>query len=76
MASQLWSAQAVPLVSRGRVLLRGNDPTAHPRIFPEYFSESEDLQGLARSVRRMRDMMRGQSIRDLIEVGPDARSNR
>jgi choline dehydrogenase len=55
-------------LSRGRVLLRGNDPTAHPRIFPEYFSEPEDLQALARSVRRMRDMMRGPSIRDLIEV--------
>jgi hypothetical protein len=30
-------------LSRGRVLLRSNDPTAHPRIFPEYFSEPEDL---------------------------------
>jgi choline dehydrogenase-like flavoprotein len=55
-------------LSRGGVLLHGNDPTAHPRIFPEYFSEPEDLQALARSVRRMRDMMRGPSIRDLIDV--------
>src|SRR3984893_6570404 len=55
-------------LSRGRGLVRGNDLTAHPRIFPEYFSEPEDLQALARSVRRMRDMMRGPSIRDLIEV--------
>jgi choline dehydrogenase len=48
--------------------VRGNDPTAHPRIFLEYFSKPEDLQALARSVRRMRDMMRGPSARDLIEV--------
>jgi hypothetical protein len=52
----------------GRVLLRSNDQTAHPRIFPEYFSEPEDLRALARSVRRMRDMMRGPPICDLIEA--------
>jgi choline dehydrogenase len=55
-------------LSRGHILLRSNDPTAHPRIFPEYFSEPEDLRALARSVRRMREMMRGPAIRDLIEV--------
>jgi choline dehydrogenase len=55
-------------LSRGRILLRSADPTAHPRIFPEYFSEPEDLKALARSVRRMREMMRGSSIRDLIEA--------
>jgi len=54
--------------SRGWVLLRSSDPTAHPRIFPEYFSEPEDRRALARSVRRMRDMMRGPAIRDLIEA--------
>ena len=54
--------------SRGHILLRSSDPTAHPRIFPEYFSEPEDLRALARSVRRMRDMMRGPSIRGLIEA--------
>jgi choline dehydrogenase len=54
-------------LSRGGILLRNNDPTTHPRIFPEYFSEPEDLRALARSVRRMRDMMRGPSICDLIE---------
>jgi choline dehydrogenase len=54
-------------LSRGWILLRSNDPTAHPRIFPEYFSEVEDLRALARSVRRMRDMMRERAIRDLIE---------
>jgi hypothetical protein len=26
---------------RGHILLRSADPTAHPRIFPEYFSEPE-----------------------------------
>ena len=64
-------------LSRGRVLLRSNDPTAHPRIFPEYFSEPEDLRALARSVRRMRDMMRGPSICDLIEaeLTPDPIAN-
>jgi choline dehydrogenase len=41
---------------------------AHPRIFPEYFSEPEDLRALARSVRRMRDMLRGPAVRDLIEA--------
>jgi choline dehydrogenase-like flavoprotein len=53
-------------LSRGHVLLRGSDPTAHPRIFPEYFSGPEDLRALARSVRRIREMMRGPTIRDLI----------
>ena len=64
-------------LSRGRVLLRSNDPTAHPRIFPKYFSEPEDLRALARSVGRMRDMMRGSAIRDLIEaeLAPSAISN-
>jgi len=41
---------------------------AHPRIFPEYFSEPEDLRALARSVRRMRNMMGERAIRDLIEA--------
>jgi hypothetical protein len=51
-------------LSRGHILLRSSDPTAHPRIFPEYFSELEDLRALARSVRRMRDMMREPAIRE------------
>jgi choline dehydrogenase len=55
-------------LSRGHVLLRSNDPAAHPRIFPEYFSEPEDLRALARSVRRMREMMREPAIRELIEA--------
>ena len=55
-------------LSRGHILLRSSDPTAHPRIFPEYFSEPEDLRALARSVRHMREMMRGPAIRDLIEA--------
>ena len=55
-------------LSRGHILLRSADPTAHPRIFPEYFSEAEDLRALARSVRRMRDMLRGPAVRDLIEA--------
>jgi choline dehydrogenase-like flavoprotein len=55
-------------LSRGRIRLRSSDPTAHPRIFPEYFSEPEDLRALARSVHRMRDMMHGAAIRDLIEA--------
>jgi choline dehydrogenase len=54
--------------SRGWVLLRTIDPTAHPRIFPEYFSAPDDLRALARSVRRMRDMMRERPIRALIEA--------
>src|ERR1700730_2442097 len=59
-------------LSRGHILLRSNDPTAHPRIFPEYFCEPEDLQALARSVRRMRKMMCERAIRELIEaeLGP------
>jgi len=55
-------------LSRGHILLRSYDPTAHPRIFPEYFCEPEDLRALARSVRRMRNMMGERAIRDLIEA--------
>jgi len=55
-------------LSRGHILLHSADPAAHPRIFPEYFSEPEDLRALARSVRRMRDMLRGPAVRDLIEA--------
>ncbi len=55
-------------LSRGHILLRSRDPTAHPRIFPEYFSELEDLRALARSVQRIREMMRGPALRDLIEA--------
>ena len=64
-------------LSRGHILLRNADPTAHPLIFPEYFSEPEDLHALARSVRRMRDMMRAPAIRDLIEaeLAPGAIAN-
>jgi choline dehydrogenase-like flavoprotein len=51
-----------------RILLRATIRGRHPRAFPEYFSEPEDLRALARSVRRMREMMCGQSIRDLIEA--------
>jgi choline dehydrogenase len=64
-------------LSRGHILLRRRDPKMHPRIFPEYFSEPEDLRALARSVRRIRDMMRGSTIRDLIEaeLAPGAIAN-
>jgi len=55
-------------LSRGHILLRSADPMAHPLIFPEYFSEPEDLHALARSVMQMRDMMRGSAISHLIEV--------
>jgi len=55
-------------LSRRHILLRSADPTAHPRIFPEYFSEPEDLRALARSVLRLREMMRGSAIRNLIEA--------
>ena len=55
-------------LSRGWVLLQNSDPTAHPRIFPEYFSAPEDLRALARSVCRMRDMMCERAVRDLIEA--------
>ncbi|HEV2336078.1 MAG TPA: GMC family oxidoreductase N-terminal domain-containing protein [Stellaceae bacterium] len=55
-------------LSRGHILLRSTDPQAHPRIFPEYFSEPEDLHALARSVRRMREIMGEAPVRDLIEA--------
>ncbi len=55
-------------LSRGHILLRSTDPRAHPRIFPEYFSEASDLHALARSVRRMREIMREAPVRDLIEA--------
>jgi choline dehydrogenase len=53
-------------LSRGHIRLANADPTAHPRIFPNYFAEPADLHALARSVCRMRDIMRGRAIRDLI----------
>ena len=55
-------------LSRGHIMLRSADPMEHPRVFPEYFSEPEDLRALALSVRRMRDMMRELAVRDLIEA--------
>jgi choline dehydrogenase len=54
--------------SRGHILLRSTDPLAHPRIFPEYFSDAEDLHALARSIRRIRDIMRAPAVRNLIEA--------
>ena len=64
-------------LSRGHILLRDADPTAHPLIFPEYFSEPEDLRALTRSVERMRDMMCASAISHLIEeelaLGPIAK---
>jgi choline dehydrogenase len=55
-------------LSRGHILLRSADPTMHPLIYPEYFSEPEDLHALMRSVQRMRNIMRGLAIRELIEA--------
>jgi choline dehydrogenase len=55
-------------LSRGHILLHSAAPQVHPRIFPEYFSEPEDLRALARSVRRMRNMLRGSAVRDVIEA--------
>ena len=55
-------------LSRGHILLRDADPTTHPLIFPEYFSEPEDLRALARSVRRMREAMGMSAISGLIEA--------
>ena len=54
-------------LSRGHILLRNADPTTPPLIFPEYFSEPEDLHALARSVQRMRDMMGASAIGGVIE---------
>ena len=54
--------------SRGHILLASADPLAHPRIFPEYFSDPEDLHALARSVCRMRVIMQAPAVRDLIEA--------
>ena len=64
-------------LSRGHILLRNADPTTHPLIYPEYFSEPEDLHALARSVQRMRGMMRASATCDLIEaeLAPGAIAN-
>jgi choline dehydrogenase len=64
-------------LSRGHILLRSANPTTHPRIFPEYFSEPEDLRALARSVMRMRDIMKEPAIRGMIEaeLAPGAIAN-
>jgi choline dehydrogenase len=52
--------------SRGEVRLRSADPADPPSIFPRYFDEPEDMRALVRAVQRLRAMMRGPSLRDVI----------
>jgi choline dehydrogenase len=52
--------------SRGEVRLRSADPTATPAIIPRYFSDTRDLDVLARGVERMRSLAARPSLARVI----------
>jgi choline dehydrogenase len=52
--------------SRGSIRLRSANPLDPPRIDPNYYRDPGDLRAFARGIRRIRAMMRGESIRRLI----------
>ncbi|KAJ9588584.1 hypothetical protein L9F63_028111 [Diploptera punctata] len=43
--------------SRGRVLLSSADPLAHPKIYPEYLSDSRDLETMLEGIRTGIELM-------------------
>ena len=53
--------------SRGAVRLRSADPAAPPVIEPGYFTDPADLPTLIRGIRRIREVMRQEPLRSLIE---------
>lgn len=58
--------------SRGHVTLRSADPGEHPRVAPNYFEDPRDMDVLVAAVERMREMVSGPAMRDLIsrEIEP------
>jgi 4-pyridoxate dehydrogenase len=66
--------------SRGEVLLRSNDPTEHPRILFNFFSDPKDLSQLREGLRRARELasqkemdnFRGEEISPGVSVQSDA----
>ncbi len=61
--------------SRGQIKLKSADPTVHPELRFNYFSEQSDLAALVTAVRKTRDMVRQSSWNELrnveISPGPD-----
>jgi choline dehydrogenase len=61
--------------TKGDVRLRSANPADPPLISPRYFEEPDDMRRLVRGVQRLRDMMRGPAMRDVIsnelQPGPE-----
>lgn len=49
--------------SRGRIQLRSADPYAPPKIFPNYFSEKDDLDTMVRAIRILRKLSGTEAFR-------------
>lgn len=58
--------QSIPY-SRGHVTLASPDPTEAAVIAPNYFSDPRDLDILARGAERVREMMKGPTLRAVID---------
>jgi choline dehydrogenase len=65
--------------SRGWVRLRSSDPTDHPRIQFNMFTEQADMDAMINAVRLVREMFQQDPLRDMIaeelEPGSDAQSD-
>ena len=65
--------------SRGRVDIASPDPSADPRIAPNYLATRRDQQTLVEGIKLLRDIYRQPAFRDLwdeeIVPGPDAASD-
>lgn len=48
--------------STGEIKLRSADPAEPPLIFPNYYAEQADMDAMVQAVRRMRDMMRTDTV--------------
>lgn len=49
--------------SRGRVLLKSKDPFAHPKIYPRYLNDREDVETAIRAVRFTEKMLKTEAMR-------------
>jgi choline dehydrogenase len=54
-------------LSRGWIRLADSNPTSTPRIHPNFMGHEQDLQRAVRSVKAIREVMRQESLRDIIE---------
>ncbi|MFO1173402.1 MAG: choline dehydrogenase [Hyphomicrobiaceae bacterium] len=63
--------------SRGRIKLKSADPSVHPELKFNYFSDPDDVRTLAIGVQRTKEMVRQRGWDELrnedISPGPDAR---